>query len=134
MSAEGDVALNAMLEHLRGLKSLPEDIARAAAADLQEAARATAAAGKTPDGDPWQPKKDGGRALVHAAEHLVAKALGKTIVLTLKGVEVFHNFGTSRLPKRQILPDGGSGIPKNVSAALRKTAGRVFSRAMGGTG
>lgn len=128
----GDVALDAMFDHLRGLKKLPEDVCKAAADEVLRAARATAAAGTTPDGTPWQATKGGGRPLEHAAERLSVNVIGRLIVLTLKGVEVVHNFGTKWNPKRPILPDGGAGVPKNIATAIRKTAGRVFSRAMGG--
>lgn len=127
----GDVAMAAMIEHLRRLKKLPEDVVREAADEVLKAARATAAAGTTPDGKPWPATKTGGRALVHAAEHLSVKVIGRAIVLVLKGIDVVHNAGGGRNPKRQVLPDGGAGIPKNVADAIRKTASRVFSRAMG---
>lgn len=128
----GDVAVQAMIDHLRGLKKLPEDVVKVAVEDVQRAARATAAAGTTPDGKPWVQTKDGRKPLAHAAERITAKALGRVIVVTLKGIEVIHNFGTKWNPKRQVLPDGGAGIPKNIATAIRATAGRVFSRAMGG--
>lgn len=127
----GDGAMSAMIEHLQGLKKLPEDVVREAAEEVLKAARATAAAGTTPDGKPWAPTKTGGRALVNAAEHLSIKILGRALVLTLKGIDVVHNFGTGRNPKRQVLPDGGAGIPKNIADAIRTTASRVFSRTMG---
>lgn len=128
----GDVALDAFIDHLRSLKKLPEDVVREAAAEVLKAARATAKAGTTPDGQPWAAKKDGSRALVNAADHLSVRIAGRTISLVLTGVDVIHNFGTGWLKKRQILPDGGAGMPKNVASAIRATAGRVFSRAMGG--
>lgn len=127
-----DPAFDAMIDHLRALKKLPEDVVREAAAGFLEEAKKTANAGTTPDGTPWAAKKTGGRALVHAADALTVKVIGRAIVLTLKGVEVIHNFGTGWLKKRQILPDGGAGVPANLAAVIRKTAGRVFSRAMGG--
>ncbi len=131
MSA-GDVAVDAMIEHLRGLQKLPEDVVREAAEGVLAAAKKRAAAGTTADGEPWPAKKDGGRALEHAPDRLSVRILGRATVLVLKGVEVVHNRGTKRMPKRQILPDAGGGIPKDVADVVRKTAGRVFARAMGG--
>lgn len=128
----GDEALVAFITRLRKLGTLGADAAKLAAPLVEKAARATAEAGTAPDGTPWTPKKDGGRPLVNAAKALSAKAIGTTVVLTLTGVEVLHNFGSKRNPKRQILPDGGAGIPPNIAKALHEGASHAFARAMGG--
>lgn len=73
--------------------------------------------GRSVDGQQWQPKKEGGKALVHAAAALTAKAIGNVIVIALRGPEVFHNFGTKRVPRRAILPMGG--IPDRLGNAIR---------------
>ncbi|HEX8795457.1 MAG TPA: hypothetical protein VF765_31120 [Polyangiaceae bacterium] len=127
-----DAALSAFIQRVRGLRTLAADAAKLAAPLVEAAAKKTAAAGVTPDGIPWAPKKGGGRALVHAANALSARALGPAVVLTLKGVEVLQNFGTTRLPARQILPEGGAGVPKAFADALAKASETAFARAMGG--
>ena len=129
---DGDGALSALIARFRSLGRLPADAAKLAAPLVEEAVKATAAAGTTPDGKAWAPRKDGGRPLVHAADALSAKAVGSTIVVTLTGPEVFHNAGNGHVEKRQILPDGGAGLPKNVAAALTKASKLAFDDAMKG--
>lgn len=130
----GDAALNAMIATVRKLGQLAPDAAAQATPLVEAAAKKTAAAGTTPDGTPWVPTKtkSGGRALVNAAAALSAAAVGSAVVLTLKGVEVIHNFGNKKDPKRQILPDGGAGIPKPIAEAVTEGARRAFARATGG--
>lgn len=131
--ADGDSALVAFIARMRKLGTLGADAAKLAAPLVERAVKATAAAGTAPDGMPWKPKKDGSRALPNAAAALTVKALGPVVVVTLKGIEVVHNFAKDgRLPRRQILPDGGAGIPKNVAAALEQGAKQAFDNAMGG--
>jgi len=110
----------------------PEDVAREAAPLVERAIKATAAAGTTPDGKPWPPKRDGGRALANAAEHIVGSADGATINVTLSGPDVWHHFGGGRNPKRQILPDAGAEIPPAIFAAIDEVCRRRFQRAIGG--
>lgn len=129
---DGDAALSAFIDRVRRLGKLPAEAAKLAAPLVLEEAKKTAAAGTTPDGQPWAPKKDGGRALVHAADALSVETLGSVVVLTLTGPEAIHNRGTNKYPKRQILPAGGAGIPANVVRALRRAAGEAFARVTGG--
>ena len=125
--------LNELLESFAALGTLPEDAAKLAVPYVDKAVKATAAAGTDPDGRPWPEKKGGGRALVNAAAALSTKALGPVVQVTLVGPEVIHNFGDTRVPRRQILPDGGAGIPANVGAALEHAAADAFRAATGGT-
>jgi hypothetical protein len=129
-NAAGLESLDAMIARVRSYgRGMGEKVARAAAPLIEAAAKKTAAAGTTPDGVAWKPKKDGGRPLEHAAEHLSAKAVGASVVLTLSGkAEVVHNFGNEKDPKRQILPSGGGPLPKGIEAAARKAAISVFQR------
>jgi hypothetical protein len=129
--SNGDQALDDFVRSLRALGHVDADAARLAAPLVEAAVKRTAAAGTDPDGKPWLPKKDGGRALEHAADHVTAKAVGTTVVVTLVGPDVLHNSGTKRVPKRQIIPDGGAGIPKSVTAALTEGAARAFEKTMG---
>lgn len=127
---EGLASLDALIARVRKLGKMPEDVARVGAPLVLEAAKKTARAGTTPEGKPWPLTKKGDRALVNAADHLSVKASGPTITLTLKGkAEVVHNYGDSKAPKRQILPDGGAGVPKGIADAVRKAAIQVFEGA-----
>jgi hypothetical protein len=123
-------ALDDMIRALRGLATLPQDAARAAAPLVEDAIRTTVRAGQDPDGKPWPEKKGGGPALVHAADHITTAAHGTVVRTTLAGVDVFHHFGGGRNPKRRILPDPGT-MPAGVEAALRRGAERAFDRTVG---
>lgn len=127
-----DDALAAFIERVRKLGTLGEDAAKLAAPLVEKAMKRTAAAGTTPDGEAWAPRKDGGRALVNAADALSAEAVGSVVVGKLDGVEVVHNRGTKRMPRRQILPSLGAGIPRNIADALTEASAEAFKRAMGG--
>jgi hypothetical protein len=129
---DGDAALAAFIDRVRALGKLPETAAKVAAPLVLEAAKETAAAGTDPDGTAWAPRKDGGRALVNAAEALSVETVGTVVVLRLTGPEVIHNYGNTRVPRRRILPDGGAGIPANITKALIKGAQQAFARTTGG--
>jgi hypothetical protein len=122
--------LDAWIASVRRLGAMPEDVAQAAAPLVQEALRATAAAGSDPDGHAWQPKKNGGAPLVHAADHIHTSAVGSIVRTALTGKDVFHHFGATKGGvRRQILPDPGT-IPPGVAAALDRAAEQVFARAV----
>lgn len=130
--AEG--LLRALSARLRRLGRLPAELAKEAAPDVEAAIRATAAAGTTPDGVAWAPRKtDGGRALANAAQAVTAKADGASVRVTVRGIEARHHLGRVRGGvKRQILPDGGAGIPDKIGAVCVAAAKRAFARIMGG--
>jgi hypothetical protein len=71
--------------------------------------------GRSVDGTPLEPKKDGSQPLVNAAAAITARGIGNVAVITLTGVEVFHHFGAGRNPVRRILPTLG-GMQKLGSA------------------
>jgi hypothetical protein len=124
------VELDAMIAGLRRLEGLPA-LAAALAAPLVDAeAKRTAAAGTSPEGAPWAPrKKDGGRALAGAAKTIAVQALGSVVRIVLRGPEAWHQFNSYG---RRIIPDGGAGIPDGVARALIEGCKQAFARAMGG--
>lgn len=124
---DGMSGLDAMIARMRKL-AVPDvgDRVAARAAPLVDAAiKATVRAGTDPLGNPWPPKKDGGRPLEHAADHIVTSAQGPVVVSVLSGVDVYHHFGSGHVPRRQILPDGAS-VPPKVTAAIEKAAAEVL--------
>jgi hypothetical protein len=129
---DGDAALQGFIARIRRAGALPAEVAKEAAPVLEAEARASADAGVTPDGQAWPEKKGGGRALAEAASAIAGRAAGAAILLTLKGVYVLHSRGKGHAPRRQILPDGGAGLPANIAAALNKAAAKAFARVMGG--
>lgn len=103
------------------LRSLPEmvdasvpQIANFLLAEMQTAA----SAGRCVDGTVWPPKKDGGQPLVNAASAIKVFVSGRTIVFQISGHYVVHQFGTTRMPRRPILPMGG--MPDRLGNAIRK--------------
>ena len=133
--------LDALIEQLEKLDSVGVQIATEARGDVEAAARATAAAGTTPSGEAWAPKKDGGgRPLAHAASAITAIVSGGSravIALVLRGHYVVHHFGRAKskggggLPKRQILPSSDA-LPPAITNAVQAAAERVLARVMGG--
>jgi hypothetical protein len=120
-----------MAARLRRVGTMPAELAREAAPLVEQAVKATAAAGTTPDGEAWAPRKrDGGRALANAASAVSAAAVGASVRVTLTGVEVFHHLGAG-VPKRKILPDGGAGVPPKIAEGCLVAARRVWARLMG---
>jgi hypothetical protein len=126
MSA-GGAQIDEMRRRLRELARMPEtsgpDLGDAMQAELVR----TASAGTTPTGVPWKPKKDGGRPLANAAAAISTVAHGTVIVATLSGPTVFHHYGDSKDPKRQVLPEGG-GMPPTLAAAFRQSLIKSFRR------
>ncbi len=121
----GADALSELAARLRAIPTLGAAIAAEAAPSCQAIAKATAAAGTTPEGAPWAPrKKDGARALVNAADAVTARPEGATVVLVLSGVNVYHQ------KTRRILPDPNVGIPPQYREAILAAAGRVIGRAV----
>lgn len=114
----GVAEVDDMIARLRGFPDAIRAEAPKLAQRVQEELAKDIAAGVAPTGESWSLTKAGGRALVHAAKALTAKAIGTVLLITLEGPEVFHNFGTKKDPKRQILPDT-DGIPKKLGQAIR---------------
>jgi hypothetical protein len=128
--SDGHAALGDMMRRMAELDGMAELTAAEAAPLVEAAIRRTAAAGTTPDGEPWAPKKKGGgRPMVNAAAHVTAKAIGNVVNIVLKGVDVFHQFD-KRTP-RHAIPEAGGGVPAVVRAAMHEGARRAFGKIMG---
>lgn len=92
--------------------------------------RSTIAAGTTPDGTPWPPRKsDGGRALVHVADNLAVEAVRDGVLVRLYGKDVLHHRGHSRgHVERQVIYVGD--MPARVVAKLDEAATRIVNEAL----
>lgn len=132
MPDTGIAALDDLIERLKrvGGPAMPAEAAKAIAPLVEKECKRTAAAGTTPLGEPWKPKKDGGRPLAHAADHIRTEAQGDMVTTTLEGPDVFHHKGLGGKPHRQVLPDRTS-----ISPQLRKVivdgARKAFHRLLG---
>lgn len=135
MADSGIAELDAMIDRLRTLAGpkVGERVAARAAPRVDAAIKKTARAGTTPDGRPWKPKKDGGRPLVHAADHIQTRALGNIVVTTLTGPDAFHQKGLGGKPTRPIIPDAGT-VPKGIKDAALEAAAEVVRELAEGKG
>lgn len=126
------MSIEAMLETLRRLARLPADAAKAAAPLVEKAARSTAAAGTSPEGETWKPKKDGGgKVLANAPAAVSAVAIDNSVQVILKGHHVFHHYGTKRDPKRPIIPEKDEVLPAPMADAVKRAAEDAFKRTTG---
>lgn len=121
--------LEAMIAACQALCEIPASAAREAVPLIEAAIKKTAAAGTDPNGKPWAPKKDGSRPMINAASHITAAAAGTVVRVTLKGPDVFHNYG-ARSTRRQVLPDQESDTPPAIVAAIDEGVARALSKAM----
>lgn len=125
--------LDEMIAALSRLSSLNVEAAKLAAPIVEEVAKRNADAGRTPDGEAWEPlKKGGGRPLEHASWAISVTAIGKVVRMKLEGVEVLHNFGTHRIPAREIIPSRKGDIPAIYAQAIQQAAGEAFDKLAGG--
>ena len=156
----GSAALKDFIARLEELRSLNEDVAKAAEKGVLEAARASVKAAETPSGEPWAPLKEGGRALKGAAVALTSRVKGNRIDVKVDEPYGYHNHGAGgssttkeavrsrkrtaarqaktgikskfHAPRRQILPVAGEPIPDAMNEAIADAAKRVFEKATGG--
>jgi hypothetical protein len=125
-------ALAAFTARVRSLAGFPALVAKEAEPLVDAAIKSTVRAGLEPDGRAWTPKKDGGRPLEHAADHIRTEARGARIDVTLTGVETFHHHGVKGgAPARPILPKAGE-MPPQIFAALEQGAARAWNKLTGG--
>jgi hypothetical protein len=129
----GFAALDDMVTRLRALPAEFQSAAPELARDFKAEADKAVAEGRSLDGVPWAPKKDGGRALVHAAKAVRAFVSGTFIVLEVSGIEAIHHYGTQRVPARRILPVG-AGVPLKLGQAIRRGLVKKWDAAMRGPG
>lgn len=129
-----NAAFDDMISILRKLggEEFVNEVAKEAAPLLNDAVKATARAGTSPDGTPWAPrKKDGAPALAGADKDVTTAAHGPIVRMTLTGGPVYAQVG-ARGPKRGVIPSGGAQIPAVASDAILEAARRVFDRITGG--
>jgi hypothetical protein len=127
--SDGDAALAAFAQKLRGLRNMTEGAAQAGAPLVADVVQRTASAGVAPEGQAWPAKRDGGRALPRAASAITAAARGAAIVVTLTGAYVYHHYAKGK-DRRRVLPDSGAGVPAAIAAAVREALRRTFERTM----
>lgn len=113
-----EVALERMIAACRAFEGLPRDAAPIAARQVEATVKATAAAGTSPDGEAWAPrKKGGGRPMTGAAGAVSAAAVGTVVLIKLVGAYVFHHFGVRGAEARPVIPRGS--MPDKLGNAVR---------------
>ena len=121
-------ALAAMIASVQRMETLVADSMPELAKAVQTELERTIAAGTTAYNQPWKPTQSGEPALVHAADALRVMPSGKTIYVTLGGVEARHHFGNVKgKVKREILPV--RGLPSSMAKALQAVLERNFQKA-----
>jgi hypothetical protein len=158
--SSGHAAFDAYIAGVESLRTLNEQVAKAAEAGVKAAARASADAAETPSGEEWPELADGGKALRGAGAAIESSTKRNRIDLKIGKPFVFHNHGaggssttkeavrqrkraaaeraksgtTSKFhaPRRQILPVAGEPIPETMTAAIEEAAAGIFGKAMGG--
>ncbi len=131
--SQGDAEMDRIIRSVQSLAGAPVAVAALAAPLVQTAVQTTAAAGTSPDGTPWKPRKDDGRrALANAAEAVQCRAIGPVVQLSLGSTST----GSAKVQaiqnaQRPILPDRGAALPSTIVQALGLAAHRFFARATG---
>lgn len=116
---QGFAAIDDMIRRLRGLPDAfaeaAPDIARAVKREIDDAI----AESRSLDGKAWAPTEAGTKPLANAAKAVRVYVEGQFIIAELTGYEVFHHYGTGRLPARPILPTR-DGMPTKLGEAIRR--------------
>lgn len=122
-------SLEQMIARMKQLGSFNERAAELAAPLMQDAAREAANAGVDPNGKPWPAKKDGTRALEHAADHVRAESHGDRVDLIVDGPEFWHQTikEGGPHPQRKLIPSVGDALPPALKAAADEGAARAFA-------
>ena len=126
----GDMQVTAWIDRLRRLPGFVSAAAPELAASMEQMIARQISLGQGPDGAPWPLTKEGTQALRGAASALSVRAIGTVLLAKLTGHEVYHHYGTKRLPKRQILPSGD--LPATIAEAFKRGLVKRFGRTMGG--
>lgn len=132
----GADSLGAMIAKLKALpRVLVKDMMPAIAEIMREDLKATIAAGTTPEGEPWKPRKaDGSRPLEGAAKALHVAAVGASVFVRLTGINAKHHWGAVRGGTKRRIIYTGTTLPPRVLAKIQALATERFKAHMGGSG
>jgi hypothetical protein len=123
--------LDERIAKIREMRSFVRESAPAVAEVVEVDLAEQVEAGRSPDGEKWRPRKDGGRPLRTAASALRVAAIGTRVFVRLTGHVARHHLGTARGGiVRQILPTGG--VPDSMNERIRVVLVARFEQVMGG--
>jgi hypothetical protein len=131
-----DLALKTIIDRI---EDLPDALLRANIGKLAEAVRIelnrTLAAGTTPDGKPWEPRKRGtAPVLVHARDNVIVRGIGNQIFIQVYGHYARHHRGWVKGgTARPMIPLKGERLPAPMLDAMRRVIEASFNDVMGGT-
>jgi hypothetical protein len=156
----GYASFDAFIAGVESIRTLSQQVAKAAEEGVRSAAQASADRAETPTGEAWPELADGGKALRGAGAAIESSTKGTRIELKIGTPEVFHNHGAGgssttkeaerrrrraevdraksgtkskfHAPRRQILPVAGEPIPTPMREAIEDAASRIFGKATGG--
>lgn len=118
----------------RALAGIPSQVARESADALTAKIQRGFDAGTDPYDATWAAKKDGSAS--HLEESGAMRAGTKATPLGRAGIALeapppanFHQSGTSRMPRRRVLPD--SGLPASWRAILQDVYSRLMRKGLG---
>lgn len=116
MNLSGLDTMQTWIDNLRSINSLVDAAAEELAPVVKQQLVDNYTKGQSPYGDPWPATIDGHQPLKNAASNVRVSAIGNTIVVSIDGRYVFHNYGAGS-PKRTLLPEGG--LPARMGDAIR---------------
>jgi hypothetical protein len=130
--SSGYAELDAMIATVRAIPRLTVTAAPDVALAVRDELARTIAAGTTPSGVAWRPRKDdGGPVLKNAAAAIHVGAVGSTIYVRLTGPEARHHLGSARGgTMRQVIPVGV--VPAAMGEAVRRVLVRHFDELVKG--
>lgn len=80
------------------------------------------------NGERWPPKKGGGKALQSVKDQVFVKATDLGVQYGVEGPGVYHQFGSSRVPRRPFLPTDERGAPLFERGRARKWVRATIKR------
>lgn len=126
-NSKGFAALDAQIQRLRKLKTLPEISAPAVAVAAKQEIKRQVRRQQGPDGKPWQKGKSGEPVLKGAGNAVRSTAIKSAVVLTLDDHHARHHLGAVKgKVKREIIPT--TKIPGTMTRAIeRVVTGEFFA-------
>jgi hypothetical protein len=124
--SSGFAELDKMIATVRAIPRLCVTAAPEVADAVRTELARTIAAGTSPEGKRWEPRKhDGGRPLENAAAAVHVGAVGSTIYVRLIGPEARHHLGHARGGTvRQVIPV--DRLSSELASVVRDVLARFF--------
>lgn len=135
-NASGFAALDAMLAMTRALpRALTDDALPEIADALRADLAATIAAGTTPHGTQWAPRKDtGARAMPNVADAVSVTVDGGSVLVRVTGAEALHHRGAVKGGRKRQVIYQRANLPARVMTKVSEILDRQFAEHMAGAG